>query len=307
MLTRSLLVSLALAGCAPDFDDPELLGDPAVWDHPDFVADPDLFDEPEPIDVTAARRTFPGENGDYCVASPYNCRFRRPGVSQRVTTASGLTSWGIRPGASIRDGDGRVLVTESRSRLTFNYGQDRALAGKAHAFAISTSNGSAGWYPIDHILGETSFRARVGEVNARDPRRGRMACYEIRDSHNRDRELRKVVYDSRATHERAGDYMALRRRNGRRSANLVFSVPGFGLGGAAVDHYPAGTRFRRVQVPTSTGRPSITIPLWVKDGAGRYRKRRGSMRFFYGYVVGNGERRFGWMAQDALQVSVGCP
>jgi hypothetical protein len=44
-------------------------------------------------------------------------------------------------------------------------------------------------------------------------------------------------------------------------------VPGFGLGGASTDHFPAGTRFHRVRVPTSTGRPSITIPLWVKDQA----------------------------------------
>jgi hypothetical protein len=31
------------------------------------------------------------------------------------------------------------------------------------------------------------------------------------------------------------------------------------------------------------------------------------MRFFYGYIVGNGVRRFGWMAEDALAVSSGCP
>jgi hypothetical protein len=31
------------------------------------------------------------------------------------------------------------------------------------------------------------------------------------------------------------------------------------------------------------------------------------MRFLYGYIVGNGVKRFGWMAQDALLVSTGCP
>lgn len=271
--------------------------------------DPDLFEEDEPVDTTSleAQRTFPGVNGDHCIESPYNCRFREPGVSQRVTTAGGDDSWAVEPGASIRDGHGDVLIVSTRDRMTFNYGQTRALAGKAHALAISTNNGSAGWYPIERILGETSFRARVGEVNAKDPRDGEMACYEIRDSHDASRELRKVVYDSRAEHERAGDYMSLPRANGRRSANLVFMVPGFGLGGATTDHFPAGTKFRRVEVPTRSGRPSITIPLWVKDGDGRYRKQAGTMRFLYGYIVGNGDRRFGWMAQDALQVSSGCP
>jgi hypothetical protein len=263
-------------------------------------------DDEQIDEESSALATVPGVNGDWCVASPFNCRFRAPGVSQRVVTASGLESWGIEPGASLRDGYGNVLATITNTRLTFNYGQTRALAGKAHALAISSSNGSAGWYPIERILGEQSFRARMGEVNARDPEEGRLGCYAIRDSHDADIELRKVVYDSDATHERAGDYLALERANGKRSANLIFMVPGFGLGGASTDHFPAGTKFHRVRVPTSTGRPSITIPLWVEDGAGRYRKRHGSMTFLYGFIVGDGVRRFGWMARDALVASPEC-
>lgn len=271
--------------------------------------DEDLYEDDVVIDTTSieARRTFNGVNGDWCIVSPYNCRFRAPGISQRVTTAGGDDSWAVEPGASVRDGHGDVLITSTRTRMTFNYGQTRALAGKAHALAISTTNGSAGWYPIDRILGETSFRNRMGEVNARDPGDGKMACYEIRNSHDASLELRKVVFDSEATHERAGDYLALPRANGRRSANLIFMTPGFGLGGATTDHFPAGTRFQRVRVPTSTGRPSISIPLWVEDGAGRFRTRAGSLRFLYGYIRGDGVRRFGWMAEAALRPSSGCP
>jgi hypothetical protein len=139
-----------------------------------------------------------------------------------VTTAAGDDSWGIAPGASVRDGKGDVLATETGSRLTFNYGQTRALAGKAHALALTTSNSSAGWYPIDHILGETSFRARMGEVNAKDPGIGKMACYQVRNSHDPVLELKKVVFDSMVGpdgHERAGDYLPLVRANGRRSVN----------------------------------------------------------------------------------------
>jgi hypothetical protein len=249
-----------------------------------------------------------GVNGTECTASPFNCKFHAG--SSRVVTGGGDDSWGIQPGASVRDGNGDVLATETGSRLTFNFGQTRALAGKAHALALTTSNSSAGWYPIDHILGETSFRARVGEVNARDPGRGTMACYQVRDSHDPGIELKKVVFDSRvgpSGHERAGDYLPLVRANGRRSVNLIFSVPGFGLGGATTDHFPAGTRFQRVEVPTDSGRPSITIPLWIQDSAGRYRTQSGTMLFMYGHVrAADGTRRFGWMAQDALEVSSGC-
>lgn len=73
------------------------------------------------------------------------------------------------------------------------------------------------------------------------------------------------------------------------------------------DHFPAGVKFQRVDVPTSSGRPSIAIPLWVQDGAGRYRKQSGTLRFLYGYVrTPGGTRRFGWMARPALEVSSGC-
>lgn len=298
-----LLLALALAGCTDEAD----LDGPV-----DAPADPDLDEDAdaEAVDISAAElaRTAPGENGNHCTASPYNCRFREG--SSRVTTAGGEETWGVEPGASVRDGMGNALSKQTGSRLTFNYGQTRSLAGKAHALALTTSNGSAGWYPIERILGETSFRARVGEVNAKDPGQGKMACYQIRDSHDASIELRKVVYDSQVGdngHERAGDYLPLVRNNGARSANLVFSVPGFHLGGATTDHFAAGTRFQRVDVPTSSGRPSITIPLWVKDGQGRFRQRAGSLRFLYGYVrAKDGTKRFGWMAQDALRASSGC-
>lgn len=253
----------------------------------------------------AAIRYVHGVNGDYCVASPFNCRFHQG--SSRVLTAGGDETWGITAGASVRDGNGTALSPETGSRLTFNFGQTRYLAGKAHALALTTSNGSAGWYPIDHIKGETSFRARMGEVNGKDPGIAEMACYKIRNSHDPNLELKKVVRDSTATHERAGDYLPLPRANGVRSANLVFSVPGFGLGGATTDHFVAGTKFQRVQVPTFEGPPSITIPLWVKASNGHYTKQSGELRFFYGYIkASDGAKRWGWMAEDALEVATGC-
>lgn len=310
VLLRLFVPLCLLAGCIDPDSDPEV--DPELDVEP--VIDPDLeeseADEADLVDTSVifAARGSPGVNGDYCIASPYNCRFR--GGSSRVQNAAGGERWAVIPGASIRDGNGKVMTVQTGDRMTFNYGQTRALAGKAHALALTTSNSSAGWYPFDHIVSEASFRKRVGNVDAKDPRAGKMACYEIKNSHDASIELKKVVYDSQVGpngHERAGDYLPLVRANGKRSANLVFSVPGFGLGGATSDHFPAGTKFRRVSVPTSSGRPSIAIPLWVANSKGRYIVRSGSMRFIYGYIVGNGVKRFGWMPLDALKVSSGCP
>ena len=136
-----------------------------------------------------------------------------------------------------------------------------------------------------------------------------MACY--RDPQLARREHRAQegrLRQQAATPARARRRLpAARRANGMRSRNLMFSVPGFALGGATTDHFLAGTKFHRVDVPTDSGQPSISIPLWVKDSAGRYRKRSGAMRFFYGYIVASdGAKRFGWMAEPALMALSGC-
>lgn len=265
----------------------------------DDPGDADLVDTDQ-VSVSPDALTK-GTNSDYCIASPFNCRFHQG--SSRVETKGGDDSWGIVAGASVRDGNGNALYTENGARLTFNYGQIRTIAGKAHALALSTSNSSAGWYPVDHISGETSFRDQVGNVDAKNPGEGEMACYEIRNDADETLAAKKVVKGSTDPHERAGDYLPLVRKNGKRSANLVFSVPGFGLGGATTDHFLAGTKFRRVHVPTSTGLPSISIPLWKESSP---TTRDGTMRFLYGYVTTSGGKRYGWMAQDALKVSSGC-
>ncbi|MCE9666422.1 hypothetical protein LY474_01235 [Myxococcus stipitatus] len=257
---------------------------------------------------TRAQAAFAGVNGEYCLVSPYNCKLQVSGGNRVPTNDPADDDWGLVTGVPIRDGHGTVVGTNTRASAAFNHGQTRTFAGEAHAFAVSTSNSSAGWLPISAILGRTSFEQKVGHVSALGAGLAKLGCYAIRDGHDPVLELKKVVYDSTATHERAGDYLPLVRANGLRSANLVFNVPGMGLGGPAVDHFPAGTKFQRLDVPTEHGAPSIDIPLWVQDGAGRYRTPSGEMKFIYGYVIAaTGTKRNGWMAYDALQVSSGCP
>ena len=276
-----------------------------------IVGDGDVDDDGDFVDTSGVddHVLIDGVNGHECIVSKFNCRCRDG--DSRVTTAAGGETWAIAPGASVRDGNGNALTLEAGTTMTFNYGQTRALAGSAHALALSTSNGSAGWYPFDHITSEASFRDHVGNVDAKDTGEARMGCYEIRASDDEALAAKKVVYNSQEGpngHERAGDYLPLVRNNNKRSANLIFSVPGFGLGGATTDHFQSGTKFRRISVPTHTGRPSISIPLWVRDGNGAYKKQSGTMRFIYGFVrASDGVKRFGWMALDALTPSSGCP
>lgn len=297
----ALCLAALLAGCVADVDSLDHTED----DEGDLV-------DPNP-DGPSAFATVPGINGSACLASPFNCRFHA-GTGQRVEKADGSETWAIAAGVTLRDGNGNPLATETGTSATFNYGQTRALAGKAHALMLGSSNASAAWYPMDSIGDATAFRAHVGNVDAKDPGKGPLACYQIRTSVDAVRAAKKVVKNTTSVnHDDLGDYLPLVRANGQRSVNLVFSVPGFALGGATTDHFlavqPDGsrTKFQRVTVPTATGVPSISIPLYVKDGAGNNKQQSGIARFLYGYITAaDGVKRFGWIAQDAVEPATGC-
>jgi hypothetical protein len=282
----SLFLVTAAAGCAGDAGD----------DGDDDVADNEV-----------AEALSGGVNGAACLHSPYNCKLRKEG-GNRVQSPSDDLLWEVRPGI-VRDGNAQPMVTDDNGgHIKINYGQTRHFAGKTHVLAMSTENKSAGWYPIDAVVKEDVLRRRNGNVDGNDPQMGKMACYEIR---NTDVDpafaLKKVVKDSESEHERAGDYMPLVRANGKRYANLAYSVPGDGLGAPSIDIFPAGTKFQRVGVPTTSGRPHVSVRLYTAAANGDFTKPSGTMAFFYGYVVStDGSKHFGWMAKDALKVSSSC-
>lgn len=247
-----------------------------------------------------------GVNGGACTASPYNCKLRVSGGNRVENAQGGL--WAVDDDVVV-DGNGTPMGTSTWDHLRFNYGQTRHMNGRTYAFAMSTPLGSSGWFPLDAVASESVLRDRIGEVNAHGAGLAKMACYAVRDSiDDPSRAALKVVYDTDSDNERVGDYLPLKRKNDKRYMNLAFNVPGFGLGGVAVDIFPAGTKFRRLEVPTDSGKPSIDIPIWKKDSAGRYRTQAGTMKFVYGYVTtSDGTRRNGWMAYEGLKTASGCP
>lgn len=298
MLKLFALATL-LTGCLADVD--------AADDDGDFV-------DPETAEASADLNTTPGVNGSACIASPYNCRFHA-GTGQRVMNGSS-ESWALTPGVALRDGNGTELGTMTSGHGTFNYGQIKVLAGLQHALLTGSSNASAAWYPISRIVDADAFRAADPKrIEAQDTGEAKLGCYEVRESVDTSISWKKVVKNTTSEHhDDLGDYLPLQRENGKRSVNIVFSVPGFSLGGATTDHVltrmPDGsrTKFQRIGVPTDSGKPSISIPLWVKDAHGHYAKQSGTARFLYGYVKTTAGKRYGWMAQDALvPADSGCP
>jgi len=283
LASLACIALLSLAGCAAETDS----GDDGTSSAEDLSA---------------------GINGTKCRMSAYNCALEADGNS-RVPTNDPKDNdhWHVKSGQTILDGNGDKLAVSTDTDMLFNYGQVREFGGKKYAFATSTSNHSTGWFPMDAILGESSFANKVGHVSAHSTGEAKMACYEIKSSDDETLAAKKVVYDADGSNERAGDYLPLVRKNGKRSANIAFVVPGFALGGTAIDHFPAGTKFQRVHVPTQSNAPSIVIPLYSKASNGHYTKQDGSMRFLYGYVTAKtGTVRYGWMAEDALEPSNGC-
>lgn len=253
--------------------------------------------------------TVPGTNGKACYLSPYNCKLRVSG-GNRITHVDGTEEWGVES-ATVLDGNGDPLGVATNDTLKFNYGQLRTFGGVRHVYAMTTTTKSSGWFPLHRVKSADVLAGRVGDVDAHVAGLAKMACYEVADGMDEDLAQKKVVYDTDSkpgpVGEAAGDYLARIRANGKRSINLAFNVPGAGLGGPAVDHFPAGTKFQRVAVPTSTGAPSIDVKVWLEDSAGRFRRPAGELKFVYGYVVAKtGTVRAGWVPYPALRVSSGC-
>lgn len=277
----------------------------------------EVGDETEPSsDLAADEResesvvTVPGVNGGACYLSPYNCKLRVSG-GNRIMHTDGTVEWGVEK-ATVLDGNGDSLGVATNATLKFNYGQLRTFHGAKYVYAMTTSTKSSGWFPLASVKSADVLAARLGDVDAHAAGLEKMACYAVADSMDDGLAEKKVVYDTSSgpgpAGEAAGDYLARVRANGKRSINLAFNVPGAGLGGPAIDHFPTGTKFQRLAVPTSTGAPSIDIKLWAQDSAGRFRKPAGELKFVYGYVVAKtGTLRAGWMPYPALRVSSGCP
>lgn len=290
----SAALALLLGGCAVDnsFDEP-------------------TGDEATSSDAALSANLKPGVNGGACYLSPYNCKLRVSG-GNRIAHVDGSIDWGVDSNVEVLDGNGDSLGMNKSSTMKFNYGQERTFGGKKYVYAMTTSNHSSGWFPLSAVKSSDVLDSRVGDATAHRAGLAEMACYRVRSSTDPTLEVKKVVYDTTSAPgpagEAAGDYLPRLRVNGKRSVNLIFNVPGSGLGGPAINHFPAGTLFRRLEVPTDAGPPSIDVKLWAEDSAGDFKKPAGTMKFIYGYAIDkSGGAHAGWMAYDALEKATGCP
>lgn len=281
---------------------------------------PDEGDESQSAAIASEASSLrDGVNSKGCRRSAYNCALYPGTGTQRVRRADGGETWGVDPaflsaskGVPVLDGNGDLMAMSPKTSFTLNYGQTRRLGNRTYVMALSAGIGSAGWVPVDAFLHAESLRQKVGEVNARGAALKDLACYVVKSSFDASLDKYAVVKDATDSNKpEPDDYLPKKRNNGKVYVNLAFSAPGDGLGAPAVDIFPAGTKFQRLDVPTweAGGAPSLEVKLYSKPaGSNTYSKLSDrEMKFIYGYVKTNdGVVRYGWMALDGLAPSSGC-
>ncbi len=277
-------------------------------------------------EVTALR---PGVNSSGCRRSAYNCALNPGAGTQRVRRADGLETWAVdptwltdhgyvdpatnKPATPVLDGNGTLMAYSSKSAFTLNYGQIRRLGALTYVMALSAGIGSAGWVPVDAFQHADSLRDKVGDVNAHGTGLADMACYVVKSTFDATLDAFAVVKNATESNKpEPNDYLPMKRSNGKVYVNLAFSAPGDGLGAPAVDIFPTGTKFQRLDVPTweAGSGQSLDVKLYSKPaGSSTYSKLSNrEMKFVYGYVkTSEGVVRYGWMALDGLAPSTGCP
>lgn len=262
-----------------------------------------------------------GVNSKGCKRSAYNCSLNPDGGGQRVRRADGPEDWGIDAkwladrklaGVPVVDGNGDAMGLSKNKQFVLNYGQTRRIGEATWVMTLSSGLGSSGWIPIDAFVHAASLRAKVGEVNAKGEGLKDLGCYEVDTTFDTKLNLFKVVKGAKENEAKEpDDYLPTKRSNGKIYVNLAFSVPGDALGAPAVDIFPAGTKFQRLDVSTwEGGAPSLDAKLYSKTpGTNAYNTLSNrTMKFVYGYVKTKpGSVRYGWMAIDGLKSSNGCP
>lgn len=240
-----------------------------------------------------------------CVRSKFNCSIATEKGQRVVSVRTGRRSWDVNE-SNIMDGNGRILAVNKKKRVEINNRTFRFFDSQEYFMAVSTSNGSAGWLPISSLRHKDDFLiSRDPNWEYKPEQINIIQCYVVKNSDSSYDILDyKVVFDSISKNEKVADYASIKRKNGVYSVNLVASVPGFGLGAPAIDHFVAGSTFFQIPVDKDASLFDISARYWGSDKQGRFRIHRGNLSFYFGYFrfahSGSHGRRFGWVSSEAL-------
>ena len=278
-------------------------------------------------------------NGRKCYGSELNGQRasdpeeKRNTEANRVINPSPLTpdkklEWEVEDAAEVYDGAGVLMGTVAPTLSVagqvvpvskFNFGMSKVLDGKMCLYAFSVDikpapaiqqlaagqldkNGAVGtsaWLPLDRVVQKEMLLERIGVGKVKLPRlpleaRGfRITGGDPLRYMTEFGELR-IVKDPDAAPV-PSHY--LRRPSG--TVNIIYSVPGFGLGGQGLDSFliTDGITFRPAKGAKVFVQPTYYPAKHPKKG----QVSNKTMTFIYGAAeVKNVEAVYGWVAKEAL-------
>ena len=227
-----------------------------------------------------------------CVKSNFNCTLPDHAYDNvdrnRFFTQTGNIKWSVAPNTVAVDGRGEPLG-KVVSQIEINYGQRKTINGVPHVYGFRMT--LAGGVPASAFVPESAVKGdtkRMPTVVHGNPGRGDGAKYRITGGNPakfKDKQGRDLKISKNGTGNlEANDYLV--RPQG--SVHMLYSVPGFQIGGLATDTIRAD---RNVEFVRTRDVGSITVPTYSVSGV-----PGPDMKFVYGRVG----QRWGWIALDAL-------
>jgi hypothetical protein len=235
--------------------------------------------------------------------------------------------WELHDGAEVYDGTGMLMGTVASKRVVngkkvpvsmFNFGMRKVLHDQicVYAFAVTIQPSpellkvadaptrksgnmiTSAWIPLERVVAKDELLDRIGLSNVKLPRMP----------------LSKTVYtisggDPKSYMTDSGQLAIVKEINGpvpsdylkrpTGTVNLIYSVPGFGLGGQSLDSFLVsdGAVFRQAK-----GAKVFVQPTFFPKrhpNAGKVSPK--TMTFLYGAIdVKGSDRVYGWIAKEAL-------
>ncbi len=287
------------------------------------VDEPSPVIDPQTIREFSDNRKFVRDDGQVCYGSELNSRQPKSEatVSNRVINPNPPTQdkllWLVEEDAPVVDGVGSLIGTIAPRKTAtdviyasrFNHGMTKIINGEIHIYAFGAKvrstagpkTGVSAWLALDDVLQKESLLELYHPGTGRLPALplmsqrfiitgGDPASYRTKDGTPLSI-VRNIRIGAQPEHY-------LSRPAG--TVNIIYCVPGFGLGGHGLDSFLLSCRL--IFTPAE-GVRRFTMPTYYpQDHPQAGEKAPPTMTFVYGAVdVAGSPRIFGWVASEALE------
>lgn len=272
----------------------------------------------------AGRKCYGSELNGQRAFNPDERRFTHANrvINPRPLRAGKELDWELRPNTVVFDGAGVPMGTVPAAFRVgdhtvpvsmFNFGASKVINGRICVYAFSVSltpspalggsteehTSTSAWLPLEDVVDKETLLERIGLGNARLPALPLEATGRRVTGGDPKLYMTKFGELSIVRQVSSGPVPShyLRRPSG--TVNLIYSVPGFGLGGEGEDSFLVsdGLEFFPAKGAKVFKQPTY-FPARHPE-AGKVSPQ--TMTFLYGAVEGKGfEPVYGWIAQEAL-------